>query len=526
MSNTIESENRSRLTLPASDAADTCAERTIVSPSPASAFFGIGMVRMPSPRTLPPPTPAGGDDSAPKPLATAFARLQVGVKAFFGGRRASGYNVENKKSDVQIVAATVKTHPSSSSLPPAQQHDRLQGDMELVTNGDQGQAGSDDKGPDFDSAMSTAPVVPAVATTEMQEDAEASYAQDTNEADTFDRAVLGLDVSHFSSAAADTPTNYYTPAAAAPAHYKEDVQKPVHNEMEAGDAVALCPHKTNEGVTINGALVELKITAAEPTTGANSTPFLPASSPSITTPASPSTTAILSQDQEVVRNEVAVEATDAHYKEDVQKPVHNEMEAGDTVALCPHKTNEGVTINVALVELKITAAEPTTGANSTPFLPASSPSIATPASPSTTAILSQDQEVVRNEVAVEATDGAQAEETNKNDIVNGAELKAAETDASVTTTVDVLAGAAPSTGIPAFAAPELSPEEVHETVHEEVAKKDSEASDTSGTASSASTWGKKSIARSVWMHFTTGIYGWLAAVSVGLAVGLLLLERN
>ena len=432
MSNTIESENRSRLTLPASDAADTCAERTIVSPNPASAFFGIGMVGMPSSRTLPPPTPAGGDDSAPKPLATAFARLQVGVKAFFGGRRASGDNVENKKPDAQIAAATVKTHPSSSSLPPAQQHDRLQGDMELVTNGGQGQAGSDDKGPDFDSAMSTAPVVPAVATTEMQEDAEASYAQDTNEADTFDRAVLGLDVSHFSSAAADTPTNYYTPATAAPAHYKEDVQKPVHNEMEAGDAVALCPHKTNEGGTIDG----------------------------------------------------------------------------------------------ALVELKITAAEPTTGANSTPFLPASSPSIATPASPSTTAILSQDQEVVRNEVAVEATDGAQAVETSKNDIVNGAELKAAETDAPVTTTVDVLAGAAPSTGIPAFAAPELSPEEVHETVHEEVAKKDSEASDTSGTASSASTWGKKSIARSVWMHFNTGIYGWLAAVSVGLAVGLLLLERN
>ena len=201
ISNTIESGKRSRLTLPASDAANTCAERTMVSPSPVTALFGIGMVGMPSSRKVPPPTPAGGGD-----------------------------NVENKKPDVQIAAATeVKTPPSSSSPPPAQHQDRAQGDMKLVTNGDQGQAESDDKGPDFNSAMSGAAFVPVVAAAEIQEDAEGSHAQVINEAaDTLDRAVLGLDVSR----------------------------------------------------------------------------FLAASSPSIATPASLSTTAILPQDQELVRNEV------------------------------------------------------------------------------------------------------------------------------------------------------------------------------------------------------------------------------
>ena len=160
----------------------------MVSPSSVTALFGIGMVGMPSSRKVPPPTPAGGGD-----------------------------NVENKKPDVQIAAATeVKTPPSSSSPPPAQHQDRAQGDMKLVTNGNQGQAESDDKGPDFNSAMSSAAFVPVVAAVEMQEDAEASHAQVINEAaDTLDRAVLGLDVSRFlatSSPSIATPASLSTTA--------------------------------------------------------------------------------------------------------------------------------------------------------------------------------------------------------------------------------------------------------------------------------------------------------------------------
>ena len=92
--------------------------------------------------------------------------------------------------------------------------------MGLVTNGGQGKAESDYVGPDFDCDMSATDVVPAVAAGEVQkvryneialEDAEASHAQASNQADTFGKVGLGLGVSYFASTTADTPTNYYTP---------------------------------------------------------------------------------------------------------------------------------------------------------------------------------------------------------------------------------------------------------------------------------------------------------------------------
>ena len=122
--NTIESSDRPPLSLSVSDAANTCAEQTTLSLGPATAFFGIGMAGMPSPRKPPPPTPTGGGDSAPTPLATAFARLQVEARAVFGGRRASGDSVGKEQPGVQIVATTEMETPSSSSSPPrAQQQD-------------------------------------------------------------------------------------------------------------------------------------------------------------------------------------------------------------------------------------------------------------------------------------------------------------------------------------------------------------------------------------------------------------------
>ena len=321
--NTIESGNRPPLSLSASDAADTCAERTMLSPGPVTAFFGIGMVGVSSSWTLPPPTSTGGDDSAPTPLATAFARLQVETinRVFFGDRRASGDNVGKKPPGIQIAATTeMETPPSPSSPPPMQQQDWAQGGMGLVTNGGQGQAESDYAGPDFDCVVSAPAVVPAVVADEVQkvaynevplEDAEASHAQATNQADTFDRAVLGLDVSHFASTTADTPTNYYTPAAATPAYHKAEVQKPVQTEVAAEDADAPCSHDINEGGTVDGALVELEVTAAESTVGANSTPFFAASSSLTATPPSPPTTASPSQDQEEVEhNGIAAKCTD------------------------------------------------------------------------------------------------------------------------------------------------------------------------------------------------------------------------
>ena len=70
---------------------------------------------------------------------------------------------------------------------------------------------------------------------------------------------------------------------------------------------------------------------------------------------------------------------------------------------------------------------------------------------------------------------SQADVNTDTDIVNGAlfELKAAETDASITTTVDTLAGATPSIDIPAYTTAELLTEKVQ--VHNEVAKEDSDA---------------------------------------------------
>ena len=305
------------------------------------------MVGMPSPRKPPPPTPTGGGDSAPTLLATAFARLQVEARAVFGGRRASGDNVGKEQPGVQIVATTEMETPSSSfSPPPAQQQGWAQGGIGLVTNGGQGQAESDYAGPDFDCDMSATDVVPAVAAGEVQkityneialEDAEASYTQVSNQADTFGKVVLGLDVSHFASTTADIPTNYYTPAAAGtapspltatptpPSASPSTDQEVVRNEITAkGSDVSQADANTDTDI-VNGALFELK--AAE-TDASITTTLVTLAGATLSIDIPSYTTAELLTEKVQVLNEVTEEDSDAS---DASKVIQTNAEDGGLV---------------------------------------------------------------------------------------------------------------------------------------------------------------------------------------------------